>query len=73
MSIGSIISRVLRFADKEERRVPTAQNPSVPTKITYNNGKRCGSRSILKKTMKSGRVNTSIINKNTKLLTSFPK
>ncbi len=32
--IGSMTSRVLRFTDREDRSVPIAQNPSVPTKIT---------------------------------------
>ena len=33
-SIGSMISRDLRLADKDESSVPIVQNPSVPAKIT---------------------------------------
>ena len=72
-SIGNMISRVLRLADKEERSVPIVQNPSVPTKITYIKGNKCESKSTLKKIIKIGNMNASIINKNTKLLISFPK
>ena len=39
-NMGSMISRVFRFDDKEDNKVPMEQNPSVPINITNNKGSR---------------------------------
>ena len=68
-----MISRVLRFDDSDDKRVPKAQNPKVPRKTTIKSGPKCDKRSILKNIIKRGRIKSSIIDKKIRLLINLPK
>ena len=71
--MGNMIYRDLRFDANEDNRVPSAQKPSVPRKITSKSGSKCSKILILKKIINKGRMNNSIMDKKMKLLISFPK
>jgi len=68
-----MISRVLRLDERDDKSVPKAQNPNVPKNTTTKSEPRCSKRSILKNIINRGRIKSSMIDKNIKLLINFPK